>query len=69
VVRDLVVVAAQIRQVRAARQKFLRLWAMEQAIVHPGLDRMAADVEAALGSAGPISSFRLNEDAGHDDDA
>lgn len=68
-VRDLVLVANEIRKVREARQKFLRLWAMEQAVLHPGLDRMADDVEAALETFGPIPSFGLNDETDSDDDA
>jgi hypothetical protein len=37
-------VAERLRQVRAARQRFLRLWVVEQALILPGLDRIAADI-------------------------
>lgn len=40
-------VAEQLRVVRQARQRFLRLWAVEQELISPGLDRVAADVDAA----------------------
>lgn len=66
--RDLCEVAEQIRAVRQAQRKFLELWAMEQAVVHPGLDRMAADVEKICSGARPIALFDLNEGAGRDDE-
>ena len=66
--RDLVLVAAQMRAVREAQQQFLRLWAVEQTILHPALDRMAADVEKICSGSRPITSFDLNEGAGRDDE-
>jgi hypothetical protein len=66
-VRDLSEVAAQIRSVREARQKFLRLWAMEQSVIHPALDRMADDVEAASGGERPTTMIRFNDSAARDD--
>jgi hypothetical protein len=41
---ELIRVAEQLKQVRAARQHFLGLWAVEQALILPGLDRVAADI-------------------------
>lgn len=69
--RDLSAVAEQLRAVRAAEQRFLRLWAMEaveQAIVLPGLDRVAADLRDVDGFSGPIPPFLLNGDAAADDE-
>lgn len=66
--RDLVLVAQQIRAVRKARQQFLKLWAMEQAIIYPGLDRVAEDVEKICGGARPIASADWNEGPGCDDE-
>jgi predicted component of type VI protein secretion system len=42
--RDLSAVARQLRATRRAQLKFLGLWAVEQALVLPALDRVAADV-------------------------
>lgn len=65
--RDLSEVAAQIRAVREARRKFLRLWAMEQAVIDPALDRVAKDLEAGGGER-PITHFEFNGRATLDDD-
>jgi len=43
-VGDMAAVAERLRLVRAARRKFLRLWAIEQALVDPLLDRVAEDL-------------------------
>ena len=48
---DLIRVAEQLRQVRAAQQDFLGLWVVEEALILPGLDRVAADINGA-GRAG-----------------
>ena len=45
---DMAAVAERLRLVRAARRKFLKMWAIEQAMVEPLLDRLAADL-APLG--------------------
>lgn len=47
---DLAAVAERLRLVREARRKFLRLWTIEQAMVEPLIDRVAADL--AVASAG-----------------
>jgi hypothetical protein len=52
-VRDMAAVAERLRLVRAARRKFLRLWAIEQAMVEPLLDRVAADLGATDDACGP----------------
>lgn len=65
--RDLVLVAAQMRAVLEAQRSFLRLWAVEQTILRPALDRLAADVEKICSSARPITLSDLNEGAGRDD--
>ena len=41
---DMAAVAERLRLVRAARRKFLKMWAIDQALVEPLLDRVAADV-------------------------
>ena len=41
---DMAAVAERLRLVRAARRKFLKMWAIEQAMVEPLLDRLAADL-------------------------
>jgi hypothetical protein len=45
-VGDLAAVAERLRLVRSARRKFLRMWAIDQALVEPLLDKVAADVTA-----------------------
>lgn len=67
-VRDLSEVTAKIRAVREARRKFLRLWAMEQAVIAPGLDRIAAEIEAARNNQGPITRICLNDHSDCDDE-
>ncbi|HEY8747537.1 MAG TPA: hypothetical protein VIM11_06175 [Tepidisphaeraceae bacterium] len=42
--RDLTGVVEQLRSVRLAQQKFLQMWAVEQTVILPGLDRVAADM-------------------------
>jgi hypothetical protein len=57
---DLITVANQLRQVRAAQQHFFGLWVVEEALILPGLDRVAADINGAgraggsRNSSGPI---------------
>ena len=46
--RDLSTVVDQLRTVRAAQRKFLGMWAVEEAVIQPALDRMAADLASAL---------------------
>jgi hypothetical protein len=46
-VGDLAAVAERLRLVRAARRKFMKMWAIDQALVEPLLDRLAADVAPA----------------------
>ena len=41
---DMAAVAERLRLVRAARRKFLKMWAIEQAMVEPLLDRLVADL-------------------------
>jgi hypothetical protein len=45
-VRDLAEVAERLRLVRQARRKFLKMWAIDQALVEPLVDRLAADLTA-----------------------
>jgi hypothetical protein len=51
-VRELSAVALRLRAVREAELHFLGLWATEEALVWPGLDRVAASLDAAESSAG-----------------
>ena len=37
-------VAERLRLVRVARRKFLRLWAIDQSMIEPLVDRVAADL-------------------------
>jgi hypothetical protein len=46
-VRDLAEVAERLRLVRRARRKFLKMWAIDQALVEPLVDRLAADLTGA----------------------
>jgi hypothetical protein len=59
-------VAERLRLVRAARRKFLRLWAVEQAVVEPLIDRVAADLGADddAGAAQPVHDSRPQADKG-----
>lgn len=50
--RDLSAVAVRLREVREAELHFLGLWATEEALVWPGLDRVAAGLDAAESAAG-----------------
>lgn len=66
--RELSAVAEQLRSVRLAEQKFLRLWAMEQSVILPALDRVADDLREYDGFSGPINPFVLNDRPRGDDD-
>ena len=46
--RDLTGVVEQLRNVREAQRKYLQLWAVEQAVIVPALDRVAADMECVV---------------------
>lgn len=50
---DMAAVAERLRLVRAARRKFLRMWAIDQAMLTPLLDRLAADLAPEQDSASP----------------
>jgi hypothetical protein len=45
-VRDISAVVEQLRAVRLAQRKFVGLWALEQEIIFPALDRVVADMNA-----------------------
>lgn len=47
-VRELSAVAQQLQSVRQARRRFLQLWAMEQAVILPALDRVVDDLESSI---------------------
>jgi len=51
-VRDLSAIAEQLRTVQKARRRFLHLWAVESAMIHPGLDRVAQDLDGPHASQG-----------------
>jgi hypothetical protein len=54
-VRDMADVAERLRLVRRASRRFLRLWAVDQAMVEPLLDRLADDLASAEPAArGPL---------------
>ena len=50
--REMAEVAERLRLVKRASRRFLRLWAVDQAMVEPLLDRLAADLASAEGAAG-----------------
>ena len=41
---DIAAVAERLRLVRRARRKFLRLWEIDQALIGPMVERLAADL-------------------------
>jgi hypothetical protein len=45
-VRDISAVVEELRAVRLAQRKFIGLWALEQEIIVPALDRVADDLNA-----------------------
>ena len=47
--RDMAEVAERLRLVRKASRRFLRLWAVDQAMVEPLVDRLADDLERSGG--------------------
>jgi hypothetical protein len=53
---DLVQVAERLRQAKAAQRRFLGLWMVEEALILPGLDRVAADIYGAGRTAGTRGS-------------
>lgn len=58
-------VAERLRLVRRARKKFLRMWAIDQALVDPLLERVAhdlADVEPEPTISGPLHKSTLPVD-------
>jgi hypothetical protein len=55
-VRDMAEVAQRLRLVRGARRKFLRLWAVDQAILEPLLERVERDLQTAGSSQDRCSS-------------
>ena len=66
--RDISAVVDQMRAVRRAQKKFMGLWAMEQAIILPALDRVAADVDAVAMPSGTDNFLSLFNDCAADDD-
>jgi hypothetical protein len=45
-------VIEQLHRARAARATFFCLWAVEQVVILPGLDRFAADINSAGATIG-----------------
>jgi hypothetical protein len=68
-VREISAVVDQLRAVRQAKRQFMGLWTLEQAIILPALDRVAADVNAVAQPAGDFDGYSsFNEYAGDDDE-
>jgi hypothetical protein len=59
---DLSGVLERLRCVREAQRKFLKLWAVEQAVILPGLDRVAADIESAAAGSNSWNPPAINGD-------
>ena len=66
--RDISLVAEQLRLVRQAERKFRGLWTIEQCLVHPALDRLAADADAVGPVVGWKNSSATLNGLGPDDD-
>ena len=47
--RELTEVVEQLKEVRLARRRFLSCWAVEQTVILPALDRVAADIGELAG--------------------
>jgi hypothetical protein len=67
-VRDISAVVQQLRAVRTAERNFMGLWAVEQAIILPALDRVAADVAAISSPLGESNLYSTLTDCAADDD-
>lgn len=59
--RDMVAVAERLRLVRRARKKFLRMWAIDQALVVQLLERVAQHLAST--EPEPINSGPLHDPA------
>ena len=59
--RDISAVVTQLRAIRQAQQTFLHLWAMEEEVIFPGLDRIAADMKGVR-PTGVIKNFDVLDD-------
>ena len=59
---DLSGVVERLRAVRDAERRFLQLWAVEQAVIVPGLDKVAADIESAVAGSNCWNSSGTNWD-------
>lgn len=51
--RDLSELAEQLWTVRQASRRFLSRWAVESTMIYPALDRVVADVNAAVAQTPP----------------
>jgi len=60
-VGDVAAVAERLRLVRAARRRFLRLWAIEQALLDPLIDRVVEE----LGPATHVTGGAAGDDPLH----
>ena len=57
-------VAQRLRQVREAQERFLALYAVEVAMVDPGVEALASDLAAMYGGGADATNWRP---AGDDD--
>ena len=64
-------VAQRLREVREAHHRFLALYAVEVALVEPGIDRVAADVmgESDRDDEPDVQHWRADGGGGDDDSA
>ncbi len=62
--RDLSIVMENLRAVREARRKFLRMWRVERDVINPMLDRMAEDLQDAT-VTGFVERHDDGDDPGH----
>ncbi|MGA8709533.1 MAG: hypothetical protein WB646_21395 [Steroidobacteraceae bacterium] len=60
--RDISAVVEKLQAVRLAQRNFLGLWALEQEIILPALDRVAADMNAIAPSRGLRNSGAVMND-------
>ena len=66
---DMAAVAERLRMVRAARRRFLRMWAIDQELVTPLLDRLAADLAPVDPADDPAATPGPAAGPVHDDPA
>jgi hypothetical protein len=59
-------VAQRLREVREAHERFLALYAVEVALVEPGMHRVSADVSAGTDDGNPDAPHWFQSDANRD---